>query len=150
LLAADTTNAFSFNGGTSGIQTNNVDGASGVTTSNSDVTLTADHISLAQAVNAGSGTVTLQPFTPSQTIELGGSSNSMNLGLSDLVLGQVTAGVLRIGNSSQTGGIIKFNPITRHAGYNTLSLITGSTIGAGAPISVANLAVMSSGTAELS
>ena len=91
--------------------------------------------------------------TPGRVIDLG-TKNAGQLGLTDTELGHViTSNLLRIGSNAtvpggavpaNTGGIIiTCRPITTHAGYNTLSLITAggvSETGSGA-LSVTNLAV---------
>src|SRR5262249_21360523 len=63
---------------------------------------------------------------------------------SDSALARVTAGTLRIGDAAYTGSIAVTGDVTRHAGYDTLSLQTQSgTINAasGATLSVVNLAL---------
>src|SRR5262249_39676658 len=117
--------------------------------------LTSFNFDISQQVNAGTGRVTLQPFSTTQQIVLGSVGTLGGIfGLTDAELDHVTAGVLQIGNSSNTGGILINNAITRHAGYNTLSLITGKpasvVVGQTAPLSVANLVQDCGGGAQLS
>jgi hypothetical protein len=142
VLAADTTGSFSFSNGTNSLSVGVVDADTGIITSNSDVSLTADNLDLQQAINAGTGIVMLQPFTSTLAITLGtGSIFGTSFGLTDAQLGQVSAGVLRIGNTGTTGGISIAGTITRHAGFATLDLITGAGVSQTAALSVANLAV---------
>jgi hypothetical protein len=87
------------------------------------------------------GIVTLAPVSVGRVIDLG-TDTPGDLGLIDLELDEITAGmVLRIGSSTNTGGIVASNTITRHTGYNTLDLITAGDVSQSAPLSVANLAI---------
>jgi hypothetical protein len=110
-----------------------------------NITLTADTMILIGTVNAGSAIVTLAPFTSGRPIDLGHNPSVLpgELGLAQLDLNNVTAAVLRIGSSS-AGGIAFTAPITNvGTGWNTLSLLTGSTVsepGAGS-IAVTSLAI---------
>jgi hypothetical protein len=116
---------FSFNDGTHILTIGFVDGSTGFQTSGSNIHLIADDMDLSQMVNAGSGIVTLEPYTASNTIDLG-TNSSGNLGLTNSELNEVTAGVLRIGSSNFTGNIqvsAAINPT--HIG--ALSLITTNT-----------------------
>jgi hypothetical protein len=151
-LAADTTGSLSFNNGTHALTIGVVDGDTGITTTNSDVDLIADNLNIAQQVNAGKGVVTLEPFTDTTVIDLGGpdvAGPPAHLGLTDTELGQVTARILRVGNSGNSGGITVSSGITRHAGYATLSPITGAGVRQTAPLSVANLAAQAGDTVAL-
>lgn len=105
-----------------------------------DVTLIADNMSLTQTINAGTGAVTLKPFTTADAVDLGASSSAGILGLPDSALGQVTAGVLRIGSTSG-GSISVQGSVTRHAGYSTMTLLSASDCIQSAPLSVAKLAL---------
>jgi hypothetical protein len=105
-----------------------------------DVTLTADDMAINTTINGGSHIVILAPFSAGQPIDLGLGTTA--LGLSDTELGQITAGILRIG-SSTAGSITLTGNVTTHAGYSTLSLITGGGIVEGAgSIAVSNLALL--------
>jgi hypothetical protein len=137
-FAADATNAVTVNNGTNVLTIGVVDGVTGIDTSNSAITITADNLNIAQPVNAGTGIVTVAPFSAGQLIALGGADAVGTLGLSDAELGQITASLLRVGAVGNTGGITVAGAVTRHAGYNTLSLTTGGSIGQSAPLSVAN------------
>ena len=142
VLAASTANSFSFNNGGNTLTIGVEDGVTGVTTSNSDIALTADNLDIQQAINAGAGRVTLQPFTNALQIDLGTASvPGSTFGLTDVELGQVTAGVLQVGDTNVTGGAIISSAITRHTGFTTLSLREGGPISQTAPLSVANLDV---------
>src|SRR5581483_3722863 len=73
-----------------------VDGVSGITTSNGLITLTADDLDIQQNVNAGTGRVTLQPFTTGRGTDLG-TNAAGQLGLTDAELDRIAAGTLQIG-----------------------------------------------------
>ena len=88
------------------------------------VVFTADSLSLAASVDAGSARVTVQPYNNATAIALGDASSGGFLGLTDAQLSQITAGALQIGNSIQSGGITVNAPIASHSGYDTLSLRT--------------------------
>jgi hypothetical protein len=116
-----------------------------------NINLSADNMALnnnspSSTINAGTnGILTLTPFTPSNTISVGGADAPGTLGIDDNDLTNVTAKAVRIGSSAQTGAITVGGTINTHAGYNTLDLIaTGSggvitqTTGS---IAVANLAL---------
>lgn len=149
-LAASSAAWFAFNNGTNTLTVGVVDGATGISTTDSDIILTADNLDLAQSVNAGAGTVTLEPFTNSLPITLGTASvPGTTFGVTDSELGQVTAGILRIGQTAHFGGISITSAITRRAGFDTLSLITDAGISQTAPVSVANLAVQYAGDVVL-
>lgn len=111
------------------------------------ITLSADDFAINAFVLAGSsGTVTLQQgSTTSRGIDLGGGTTPGELDLSDQELGEVIAGVLRIGRIDNAGNITVTAPVTAHPNYQTLSLISGgavnSTNSAGPDVTVTNLAV---------
>ncbi|GAB3548592.1 hypothetical protein GCM10027343_29170 [Noviherbaspirillum agri] len=121
----------------------------------SPVSLTADNMSLLGTINAGSNTVTLAPFTALPSIVLGSNDDAITnmLALSAADLNSVRAGVLRIGNSANTGGIHIAAPLFSGPGgalehvFNGLSMTTGGAITqqAGAIIAGAS-AVQATGT----
>src|SRR5207237_1069652 len=82
-------------------------------------------------IDAGSGTVTLRPATTTaRAIDLGGGTTANALGLSDAELDHVTAGALVIGRTDNPGDLRVTAPVTAHAGYSTLVLLSGGAIGA--------------------
>ncbi len=94
-------------------------------------------------INAGTlGAVTLNPFTTSQLIDVGGRRCGGPLGIDDNELGEITAGAVRVG-SFTAGNLRVGGTITRHAGFSVLDLITGGAISQSAGLSVANLALAS-------
>ncbi|MDB5384865.1 MAG: hypothetical protein JWM11_511 [Planctomycetaceae bacterium] len=103
-----TTKAITFNSATT-----NVAGA---------VTLTADAMIVAAALNAGSNTVTLVQATNGTTIDVGGADAVGILGLTDTELDLVTGGTIQIGNSNS--GTITVSAAITHS--NNLSLTTGA------------------------
>jgi trimeric autotransporter adhesin len=122
-------------------------GIDGITAANHAVTLTADNLDVAAQINAGTGTVTLQPVSAGRTIGLGGADSASVLGLTDAELDHVAAGTLRVG--SGTSGTINITFTVSPAGTNQLELTTGADIqpngGSYPHITVARLA-MTAGT----
>src|SRR5262249_51909001 len=99
-----------------------------ITAGNANVTLSADDMDLQAAVSGGTQRVTLQPTNSPRTVSLG-SNTGGTLGLLDAELDRVTAGVLRIGDPSNTGPINVTGQITQAgSGWTTLSLKTGGAI----------------------
>jgi Ca2+-binding RTX toxin-like protein len=138
-IAANTTGAVSVVDGTNILTVATVDSDQGIITTNSPITLTADALSIQQPLNAGTRIVTLTPFTATDSVELGASNGSGVLGLLDNELGLITARVVRVDSPSD---ISVEGPVTRHAGYNTLSLTADGVLQAAA-LAVANLAISS-------
>lgn len=90
------------------------------------ISITADAVNITAAVNAGTGLVTLKPFTAGTAIDLGGADGALTLGLTSAELNFITAGITRIGHSASgdvlvTAGI---NP----TGTAQLELISGGQI----------------------
>ncbi|HEV3343894.1 MAG TPA: hypothetical protein VG125_26205, partial [Pirellulales bacterium] len=144
-LAASTTGGFSLDDGTNALTISTVDGVVGVTTTASPVTLTADNMTLSASVNVGTtASVTLQPFTVGQLIDLGGANAVGTLGLSNTELNEITAGTLEIG-SAVSGNLTVLSPISP-ANVTTLGLDSGGSVtgnGGNPDVTVANLAVRS-------
>ena len=113
-----------------------------IMTNNGTIDFTADSMTLAGALNAGTGIVTLSALTAGRTIDLG-TNSAGSLSLTGAELDVITAGTLRIGGA--TAGSIDVTAAISPANVTTLSLITGDAItgsnAAGADISVANLAL---------
>ena len=152
-LAAVTTGAISFNNGTDSLSIGMLGAVAGITTTNSDITITADSLNLGQPIVAGAGTVSLQPFTNTLPIQLGAPTVAGNTyGFTDADLGEITAHALQIGSSAETGGISVVNPISRH-GFATLDLTTGNTaanaVTQTAPLAVSGLNVQAGGAVTL-
>ncbi|MCU1448214.1 MAG: hypothetical protein JWP02_384, partial [Acidimicrobiales bacterium] len=113
---------------------------------NADIVFSADSMTLGAAVNAA--TVTLQQKgTTSRAVTIGGGATG--LGLSDAELGQVAAGVLRIGRTDNPGTLTVDGSVTTHAGYSTLSLRSGGAISQSSTVAVSNLAVTTNGPVGL-
>jgi filamentous hemagglutinin family protein len=83
-----------------------VDGLSGIDTSagNGAIILTADDMNIVQAVQAGSGVITLQPLTLSTNISLNDPTTSLALSTAELQILSSSSTVV-IGNGSGTGTI---------------------------------------------
>jgi len=83
-----------------------VDGLSGIDTSagNGAITLTANDMNIAQAVQAGSGVITLQPLDPTTNISLNDPTASLALSTAELQFLSSTSTVI-IGRANGTGTI---------------------------------------------
>src|SRR5262249_54270181 len=107
--------------------------------------VSTDTLNLLGTLSAGkSGLVTVMPFTITRDIDLGGTGPSTDLVLSDSALDRVTAGILRVGDApAYPGDISVTGDVTRHPGYDTLSLQTQGRINTanGARLAAANLAL---------
>jgi hypothetical protein len=96
-----------------------VNGVSGITTLNGNITLTADDMEISSQVNSGAPrltgvTVLLQPLTTGRNISLG-AEVSGSLSLKQSELNEITAAVLQIGNpnaGSSTGLSSVQRPLT--------------------------------------
>ncbi len=151
------------NGGTSGAfsataETIAVSGALDTTGgTNGAISLNADTMSIGAAVNASTKVVQLRVNTPGRSIDLGTNPKAGKLGLAQGDLNNVTAGVLRIGDTSGNNDGITFSaPITNvGTGWSTLSLLTNSAVigdttqNSGATLTVPNLFYFNSGTFSL-
>jgi hypothetical protein len=134
-LVADLTGAgsLSFNNGANGPLDGltvgaNIDGVTGITTAGGDVTLIADNIEVANAINTGGvtgGIVTLRPDA-TDNIDVGSAAGLGELNLTNTELNLITAKVLRLGGGN-TQGIEVTQAITLlPSKVPTLSLIAGS------------------------
>ena len=99
-----------------------------------DITLTGDRMALAAPIDAGSATVTLQPYSAGRLINLGSTLDSTagTLELSDAELDRITAGRLVIGNSM--AGAITVSAALAPASAASLALVTASTVAVNAAI----------------
>ncbi len=113
--------------------TGKITASSQVSSSQTDITLVADKMDIAANLTTGSataGSVTLRPFGAGTAIDLGSTANTnAPLELSDAELDRVTAGLLRIGGATYTGGI----SLTQHISLGNslvdqLSLVSGGNI----------------------
>jgi hypothetical protein len=126
-----------------------------------DITISADAMNINDPIDAQgpdtTGIVTLQQAmggtgSMPRNIDLGGGTTVGDLNLADTQLGLITADVLRIGRTDNPGSITITAPVTTHAGFSTLSLLTGegmSETGSGA-ITVTSLAAEAAGLSDLS
>lgn len=117
------------------------------------ITINADNIVLGGIVNAGVGIVTLQQATTTmRAIDLGAGTTSGAFNINNADLAEITAGMVRIGRTDNSGSIVVTAPVTSQPGFSTLSLRTGGSTtetGTGA-ISVTKLAIDSFGDVDLS
>jgi fibronectin-binding autotransporter adhesin len=126
-----------------------LDGVLGVTINDSAISLLADSMNIDAPVNAGTGSVTLEPFTSARPIILG-SKPSGSLGLTNAELDDITTSRLLIGDLNGNVEFIPITitaPITAPSSWSTLELFSGTgTIrqNSGASITVRNLAATAS------
>ncbi|MDB6122849.1 MAG: Autotransporter-associated beta strand repeat protein, partial [Pedosphaera sp.] len=125
-----------------------VDGVNGISTVNNAITLTADGLNVAQAINSGSARTIVQQLSAGRAIDLG-SETAGKLSLTDSELDLITAGVLQVGNAS--AGSITISAAISPANVNTLALVNNGAIsetGAGA-VTVNNLRLSTPGAVTL-
>lgn len=118
-----------------------------VTGTGSDLALTADHLVITAAINAGTNAVTLVPFELSTGFALGGADGTGILGLTDGELDLITATSLTIGQTGATG-LMSVDGTISPAGATTLIINAGAISGTGS-ITVPILALFSNGTIAL-
>ncbi len=130
-LAIDASGGVLFNDGPHQLTIGVVDGLAGVSTNETEIHLIADAMNITQPVTTGSassGVVLLEPFTKNRSIDLGGNASGQ-FGLNWAELNEITAGVLRIGNTSDTGNIAITSTISDlAAGWGVLDLVNGGSI----------------------
>jgi uncharacterized repeat protein (TIGR01451 family) len=147
----NTSNTLLTNGGSLVFAASTDISLAGLATRGGDITLTADNVDIPQPLNAGSGIITMQPLTNSLIVNVGNASiPGLSFGVTDAELDELTARVVRIGNSSNLGEMVIGDTITRHAGFDTLDLITGSDVNENAPLSVASLAIQAGSDISMS
>jgi hypothetical protein len=121
---------------------------SNVSSAGGQINLAGDRMNIAGAVNAGAGRVLITPTSITRQITLAGADENTALNLSNAELNRITAGILAIGGSAYTGGIVIGNSggAINMVNTSSLSLITESATGLGtitqnAGLTVANLSV---------
>src|SRR5262249_31053882 len=91
---------------------------------------TGDHMTVNAAVNAGTATARLQPFSNGQFIDLGGADAFGTLGLTAAEINNVTAngatGVIQVGRD--TAGDLSITQTIQPTGSSQLELITNDHI----------------------
>ncbi|MBN8604473.1 MAG: hypothetical protein J0M26_25920, partial [Planctomycetes bacterium] len=121
-----------------------VDTVNGVsTTANGNITLQQDDLNIAQAVNAGTGEVTIFPTTSSRGISVGSFEVSDELHVTEGEEDKITASILRFGklassDDAENSGTIFVTGGVSRAG--TISLVTDGTV-QGNGITATNLAI---------
>ena len=112
-----------------------------VATTGGPITLTADDVVINAPIDAGTGSLTLDPVTASLVINLG-TTVAGEYSVTNAELAEITAGTVIIGSTANTGGIVITADITA-SGYATLELFTGAAITdpGGFTIDPANLAL---------
>ncbi|MFA5028881.1 MAG: hypothetical protein WC713_13500, partial [Candidatus Methylomirabilota bacterium] len=104
-------------------------GGGGSLAAGASSTITAQSMNLAgRPIGVGGNRLTLQTRTPGQIIDLGGADSGTRLGLTTTDLAGITAGVLQIGDATQTGGIVLSADTATGAGAPTVSLVTGGSM----------------------
>jgi hypothetical protein len=120
----------------------------GITTANNaDVTLAAKTVNIMGAINVGTGSVTIKPLSTSTGIDLGGADSGSTLGLTTTELNLITADSVQLGAVGSTGAVTVSAAIAP-AHFTALRLDGTGVSGAGS-ITVAKLAVVSSGNLSL-
>jgi hypothetical protein len=131
ILAMDTNGGALFNDGPHQLAVGTVDGVAGISTNESEIHLIADGMNITQPVTTGSASssvVLLEPFTKNRSIDIGGNASGQ-FGLTGAELNEITAGVLRIGNTLDTGNLAITSTISDlTAGWGVLDLINGGSI----------------------
>ena len=124
-----------------------VDGVNGVGTANGAITLTANAMTLSQAVNSGTARTILQPLAAGENIDLG-TKTPGELGLTAADLNEVSASALQVGNAN-SGGITVSAAIA--PGVSTLALINNGSVSesAGGTITENNLRISAAGPVTL-
>ncbi len=127
-----------------------VDGTAGVSTSDSPVTIAANRMTVNDAIAAPGSTVTLAERTAGRKIDLGSTTDlaANTLELSDAELDEVSASVLRVGDSN--AGDLNVSAAISPANANTLSLITGGALTQAGSITAGALRTASAGATTLS
>ncbi|HEX8988859.1 MAG TPA: filamentous hemagglutinin N-terminal domain-containing protein [Rhodocyclaceae bacterium] len=142
-------NAFSFrNKAGVALQVGTIGGASGVISQGGDVSIAADSLDIAQAIDAdgvAAAKVILTTASAARAISIG-AEDAGKLSLTQAELNLVTTGsngLLRVGDVLNTGGITLADNIAAGAGWNALSLKTLGALSqaAGKTLTVANVAV---------
>jgi hypothetical protein len=123
---------------------------SGPIAATQDISLDADNMTIGSTINAGSSSISLDAVTAGQIIDIGGPNTATRLGLTQLELNQLTAGIVRIGDAANTGGIEVTDNIVAPPTWDTLSLQTSGTITEpGGSLTVTNLAAQGSSGVSL-
>ncbi len=120
----------------------------GLRTSNGNVTLTTDHINVAQAVNVGSGIVTVTAYTNGNGFDLGSTTdaNASAVELSAAEVSKVTASVLRIGDiTTKVSGDIQVTNAITAGGVLAMHLTTTGNIAGSGSLNVSGLALEAAG-----
>ncbi len=130
-----------------GLTVGAVDGVTGITTANGNVTLAADSLNIANSIAAAGARVKLQPSSAGLfNIDLG-TETVGKLSLTDAELDRITASVLEI---DPAGAIDVSAAITlAPASVPTLSLVNDGSIGGAGSISAQNLRITSTGPVTL-
>ena len=140
-----------FSNGTNPLIVGVVDTVTGITTANGNVTLAANTLDVAQAINAAGapatgGIVTLQPFTGIRDIDVGTEAGAATLNLTDTELDRITASVLRVGFTTNLDISVTAAITLDPTKVGALSLIAGNTITDTATGSIVAAALRASGT----
>jgi hypothetical protein len=100
-------------------------GVGGSVAAGASSTLTADNMDLAgRPISVGVNRLTLRPSTAGRVIDLG-TDTAGRLGLTTIEMAGITAGVLQIGDATNTGGVVLSADTATPGTATTLSVITG-------------------------
>jgi filamentous hemagglutinin family protein len=100
---------------------------SGINSHNNDITLSADDMDVAAAINSGTANTLLQPVTPGRDLHFGPTdiANAMNFNQGELNF--VTAHTLTIGSSS-AGNVIGAGTVSKPPTVQFFQIIGGTTV----------------------
>jgi autotransporter-associated beta strand protein len=147
-LAAGMNGGLFFANGIHPLAIGTVDGASGLTSlNNTDMAIAANNLDIQQNIAAGTGAVTILPFSAATGTSFGSVDIGSTLGLTDIELDHISAGTLRIG--SATSASIDVSAAISLTNVSTLALITSGTISGPSSLAVANLRLSAGGAVSL-
>ncbi|PCJ86081.1 MAG: hypothetical protein COA54_09595 [Thiotrichaceae bacterium] len=119
--------------------------AAGITTTSNALNLFADNMTFTGTLDSGLAATTLSSSSATTVIAIGdtASNSGSTLGITDAMLGMVTASSINIGNAANTGGI-NFSGAVSQAG-NTVNLNTGGVIAGTGTVTAGTLDLVAAG-----
>ncbi len=114
-------------GSAAGVDNSLILNANAGVTGTGGIALFADNMSVGSAVNAGTNTARLDTFDAATAVNLGGADGAATLGLTSAEINQMTAGVIVVGDTLNTGDITNTAAIAP-TGTQQLELETGGAI----------------------
>jgi len=139
MLAGSSASGLAFSNGANPLSIGIVDSSTGLNSAGSAVRLIADQLDIQRSISALNSVVTIEPYSTTTAIDIGSSDGPGVLGLLENELGKITADVVRLGNSANSGGINFSRALGRQIGFSSLTLLTGASITQSSLIDQANL-----------